>query len=266
MNEEPLGRWQGSSADELAEAWGVPRLCLYQRVGSTNDVAKRLAAAGAPHGTVVLAEEQTAGRGRGGQGWSSPPGVGVWLSLVIRPGPKAPPPPLPLSPGLAVARALDAVVAPAVVLLKWPNDLYLGEGKFAGLLCEGSWGGEGANFLIIGIGINVNQRAGDFPPGLRERATSLSLAVGHRVDRAGVADRVVKAVLKAAGEVGGKLSGGEQAEVERRDLLVGRRVSVNSGGSVVEGDALGVAPDGALLVRDRSGRLRRVLSGSVTVR
>jgi hypothetical protein len=131
--------WEGATAATLAAAWGVPAVHLFETVGSTNDAARTLADAGAPHGSVVLADAQTAGRGRSGRGWSSSPGLGVWMSMVVRPVASPAPGLLPILVGIAAAEALDPFVQPLRTGIKWPNDLHLAGRKLAGILCEGSW-------------------------------------------------------------------------------------------------------------------------------
>ncbi|HEX2188449.1 MAG TPA: biotin--[acetyl-CoA-carboxylase] ligase, partial [Longimicrobiaceae bacterium] len=133
MIEQRTDRWEGRTAAELAREWGIPGLHLFRRVGSSNDVARALADAGAPAGTAVLAEEQVAGRGRGGKLWSSPPGLGIWLSVVLRPRALAAPGLLPLRVGLAAAAALDPFARPGRVEVKWPNDLQVAGRKLGGI-------------------------------------------------------------------------------------------------------------------------------------
>ena len=142
---------------------GSPRL-HFRRTGSTNDRARELAAAGAPHGTLVTAAEQTEGRGRQGRAWTAPAGRALLCSLVLRDPPRL----LPLAAGVAVAELAGERAA-----LKWPNDVLLGGRKLAGILVEGR---PQERWSVLGIGLNVALQAVDFPPELRGRATSLALA------------------------------------------------------------------------------------------
>jgi BirA family transcriptional regulator, biotin operon repressor / biotin---[acetyl-CoA-carboxylase] ligase len=246
----------------LGEQWGVPRLVVCQRVGSTNDAARQLAEAGCPDGTCVLAEEQTAGRGREERTWSSPAGQGIWLSLVLRPARPAEPGALPLLVGLAVARALTPFCKPAVPRVKWPNDILLDDRKLGGILCEGAWERERLSFVVAGIGLNVLQLPADFPPELRDSATSVREAAGWSPSRAELAGAVVGEVRRVLESP--VLDAVALAELERRDALRGRAVRVTAGGGQeLSGEALGIGADGSLLVRATGDEVRRIRSGTV---
>lgn len=262
MTEAGAERWEGATSAELAARWGVPAVHLFSHVGSTNDVARRLADSGAPAGTAVIAEEQRAGRGRGGKGWASAPGLGIWLSVVLRPASLPAPGLLPILVGLAGADALDPYVRPARVQLKWPNDLLLAERKVAGILCESAWEGERAPAVVAGIGVNVNHVPGDFPPELRDVATSVRIAAGWEPPRADIAGALIAGIVRLAGDPPAQLPGAVMEALTSRDLLAGRSVEV-SGATTVAGTALGISPGGALLVRTESGALRTVRSGTV---
>jgi len=255
-------RWEGATAAELATRWGLPAVHLFSRAGSTNDVARALAEAGAPAGTAVLADEQTAGRGRGGKGWSSPAGLGVWLSVVLRPESLAAPGLLPILVGLAAADALDPFVRPARVAIKWPNDLHLAGRKLAGILCEGSWDGARPGYVVAGIGINVLHSIDDFPTELQGTATSLRITAGWSPPRADVAGAVAGALLRRLAQPPAELGGALLEALRGRDALLGRPVRV-TGAEAVTGTAMGITPAGALLVRTDAGALRTVRSGTV---
>jgi len=255
-------RWEGATADELAARWGLPAVHLFERAGSTNDVARALAESGAPAGTAVLAEEQVAGRGRGGKGWQSPPGVGVWLSMVLRPRTLAAPGLLPILVGLTAAEALDPFAKPATVSIKWPNDLQLAGRKLAGILCEGSWDAGSPGFVVAGIGINVLHSLGDFPSELADAATSLRIASGWMPPRADVAGAVARAIFRRVAEPPAELGGTLLDALRARDALLGRRIRV-TGADTLTGTAMGITPAGALLVRTEAGALKTVRSGTV---
>lgn len=258
-------RWEGWTAAELAVRWSAPRVELYARAGSTNDVARQLGDDGAAPGTVVLAEEQTAGRGRVGRHWVSPPGLGIWLSLVARPRDLPEPGLLPLVVGVAVARALDPFAG--AVQVKWPNDLLVDGSKVGGILCEGAWQEGALSYVVVGIGLNVLHSPADFPPEIEAAATSLRIAGGAAPSRERVAAAVVRAVAHAVEEVPSSLPPGWAAELEQRDALRGREIVVlpHGAGEEQRGTAVGVAPDGALLLRTGSGALRQIRSGTVRV-
>jgi BirA family biotin operon repressor/biotin-[acetyl-CoA-carboxylase] ligase len=258
----PAELWEEFSAAGLAERWGLPAVHLFDTVGSTNDAARELAEAGAPAGTLVLAEEQTAGRGRGGKAWTSPPGLGVWMSMVLRPATLPEPGLLPILVGLAAADALDPFARPGGVAIKWPNDLHLGGRKLGGILCEGRWEAGSPSFVVAGIGINVLHQPADFPGEIRPIATSLRIGAGWAPPRADVAGAVASALARRLAHPPAELGGALLESMRARDALLGRRVRV-TGGEELDGRAMGVTPAGALLVRSTSGALRTVRSGTV---
>src|SRR5258706_5650563 len=137
---------------------GLPRVELLESTTSTLDVAHRIAAKGAPSGTLVIANEQTAGRGRGGKTWQSSPGAGLWLTLIERPGDTSGLGVLSLRVGLAAAQALDRF-ASEPIRLQWPNDLYIDSGKLGGVLVEARWREQAVEWVAIGLGVNVNAPA-----------------------------------------------------------------------------------------------------------
>ena len=226
----------GVAAADLAGRWGVPQCGLFRELGSTLNAIHDLAAQGAPAGTVVIAEEQTAGRGRDGRTWHSPAG-GVWLGMLLRPA-RAELGVISVRVGLAVADAVDALLGRVETRLKWPNDVLLGERKLAGILCEGRWHGESLQWLAVGVGVNVRNV---IPAAVARRAVALEewLPAIRRLD---VLDRLVPAIAGlASGEPG--LSERECAAFAARDWLQGRQLR-----SPAVGRARGLRPDGALLV------------------
>ena len=226
----------GVAAADLAERWGVPQCGLFRELGSTLNAIHDLAAQGAPAGTVVIAEEQTAGRGRDGRTWHSPAG-GVWLGMLLRPA-RAELGVISVRVGLAVADAVDALLGRVETRLKWPNDVLLGERKLAGILCEGRWHGETLQWLAVGVGVNVRNV---IPPAVARRAVGLEewLPAIRRLD---VLDRLVPAIAGlASGEPA--LSERECVAFAARDWLQGRQLR-----SPAAGRARGLRPDGALLV------------------
>ena len=159
--------------------WG-DRFCFLPQVDSTNDYLKKRAAEGAPHGTVLIADRQTGGRGRMGRSFLSPPGVGIYMSILLRP--ECTPQEL-MNLTCAVAAAMCRAVECAAGLrpgIKWTNDLVWGKQKFAGILTEmGLTAAGGVDWAIVGIGVNCCQKAEDFPPEIRDRACSLAMAAGR---------------------------------------------------------------------------------------
>jgi len=261
----PLTVWEGRPVQEWREAWGAPTLVVLDAVGSTNDVARALAEDGAPSGTAVLAEHQTAGRGRAGRRWHAPHGTALLLSVVLRPpagrAAGSAPGAIPLRIGLAVARAAEAVAGVSLGL-KWPNDVVAPDaGKVAGILCEAA-SGAGGGFVVAGIGVNVNQRPEDFPSDVRATATSLAAVAGRTVSRAELCGAILVALREAGDRFAAPLEPHELRAIAERDALFGRNVNVDG---VPRGTAVGIAPDGALLVRDETGDVGAVYSGTVRV-
>ncbi len=235
-------------------------------VGSTNDVALEAARGGAAEGLTVLADRQTAGRGRRGRRWASPPGVGVYLSVLLRPGlPPRKAPLLGLAAGLAVAEAVEDLAGMSPEL-KWPNDVLLGGKKLAGVLPELATEGDSVSHVVVGVGLNLNHRAGDFPDEVRGTATSLRLESGRAWERG----RAAAAILNALdGWYQRFLDSAFEKILEayhRRSATLGRPVSVLIEQAGWQGEAVGLDPEGALLVRDGAGALRRVVAGEVSVR
>jgi len=217
---------------------------------STQDVAASLAEAGAPEGTLVLAEEQTAGRGRMGRNWASPRG-GLWLTLVLRPGEASLLGPLSLSAGVAVARALGEVCG-VDARLKWPNDVLVSGRKVAGVLVEGSAEARALRYALVGIGINVNN---DLPPELRATAVSLREVVGRRVPRVPLLLSLLKHLDRLYSHL--RLGGAQPVlkEWARLSSTIGARVRVITRDGAVEGVAVGLDERGGLVVEVGGSRL-----------
>lgn len=267
LHAEPLQCWQGAPAEQWAARWGVPAVRLFRSVCSTNNVARALAADGAAHATVVIAEEQLRGRGQRGREWSSAAGLGLWMTLILRP-PSADwqVAPLPILAGLAAARALGKSGG-VPVAVKWPNDLLLNGRKVGGVLCEGSWHGARLKEAVVGIGLNLHHTEAQFPPELRQTATSLQQASGAAPATGRVAGRIVRGLVAALSVPRLSLAGGWMREMQHRDFLRGRHVVVHpvgAGAAATHGIAAGVTAEGALIIHDRTGR--RVLVESGTVR
>lgn len=237
--------FDGCSAAQLAQRLALPRVELFDGVGSTLDVAHAIAPE-APAGTLVLADHQTAGRGRHGRRWDSAPGVGIWLTLLERPTDARALDVLSLRCGLESAAALDDL-AGHDVRLKWPNDLYLRGRKLGGILIESRWRGASPDWVAIGFGLNVVA-----PP--LETATGLATGTG-RLDALA---RVVPA-LRAAARRTGHLSEQELMAWRRRDLALGQAVSAPA-----VGVAAGIAAAGELLIQLPSGIVSPHRSGSLT--
>jgi BirA family biotin operon repressor/biotin-[acetyl-CoA-carboxylase] ligase len=230
----------------------------HEQLGSTNDRALEWLAAGAPDGALVTADAQTAGRGRLGRPWSSPPGQDIYASVVLRPGaPSAAFGSLALAVGVGLCEGLSAVFGDQLpeLALKWPNDLLLGERKLAGILCESRWRGREVE-LVIGFGLNVHREAEQFEPSLRATATSLALHLDshQRIGRAAI---LAKLLHELEIELERFFAGGFAAirkRYESRCIVIGREIEVEQrDGSRLAAIAIGLDDDGALRARPREG-------------
>jgi BirA family biotin operon repressor/biotin-[acetyl-CoA-carboxylase] ligase len=224
---------------------------------STQSEAQRLAAAGAPEGTVVTARHQRAGRGRRGHDWWDAPGQSLLVSVLLRPaGPATEAPQLSLVGGLAVAEAL-ATVAAVPARIRWPNDLLVDGRKVCGILAEASSDGDGRlHHVILGIGVNLSQTT--FPEALTDRATSLRLVTG----RIPAADQVLAAMLEHLARRYDAWRAGGFAALRRawleRSTLPGQPVRLPDGS---DGVGVDVGEDGILVARAADGRVVHVVSG-----
>lgn len=241
------------------------RIISYAATESTNDIAFRLAEDGAAEGTVVVAEAQTRGKGRMGRHWVSPPGVNLYCSIILRP-PIVPmqAAQLTLCSAVAVSRAIEMTTSLRPVI-KWPNDVLLDKKKTAGLLNEMSAETEKVNFIILGIGININMTREQFPDDIRHPATSLSLELGSPVDRCAVA----RALLKSLDELYEVfLTQGYRPirnEWLQRSNMLHRRVRIDMNDRTLTGKVTGIDEYGALLIECAGGTQEKILAGDVTI-
>lgn len=257
-------------ADDLLARLGSTRaigrdIRVFRSTGSTNDVAEKLARDGASEGVVVFAESQTLGRGRLGRAWASPGGLGLWFSVLLRPQLRPPEATrITVAAAVAVRRAiLDETGQDAAI--KWPNDLLLDQRKVCGILTEMHAEPDRIRHLILGIGVDVNQQAGDFPPDLRKTATSLRLAAGRPLDRAALATRILRELDHDYARVQNGKFDVVAEEWESACVTLGRNVTIQLGSRKVEGRAESLDDDGALLIRTQHGHLERVTGGDVTL-
>lgn len=235
---------------------------FFETTGSTQDACRALADAGAPEGTLVVAETQSAPRGRLGRAYVTPPG-GLWFSLLLRPE-RAPEEIILLS--LVAAVAVHGAVQEGTGLrptVRWPNDLLLDGRKIAGILIELQSEQDALRYVILGVGLNVNVRAEDFPAGLRPIATSLLEALGHEVPRVALLQRLLE---RLEAQYDRYLAEGPEPVLEawlRLPNILGQRVTVYAPGETWSGRATGLDHEGALLVQADDGGMRRVLAGDV---
>ncbi|MGH7271422.1 MAG: biotin--[acetyl-CoA-carboxylase] ligase [Polyangiaceae bacterium] len=222
---------------------------------STNDLAKRAARDGAPHGATWVAEQQTEGRGRRGHAWVCPRGEGLLFSVLVRlPFTPSRLPPIALAAGLAVRDVVARAAPSAAVMVKWPNDVLIDDRKVAGVLVEAILVGARVEALILGVGVNVNTR--DFPDPIAALATSIALASSEPPDRAAILTDLLCAIDRDLHVVVGRGLGLLRARIDAADVLRGRRVRGEGMGESAfeqEGVACGIDDDGRLLVRRSSG-------------
>jgi BirA family biotin operon repressor/biotin-[acetyl-CoA-carboxylase] ligase len=240
------------------------RVIFFNTIGSTNDVALELAAHGGRDGAIVIADEQTAGRGRHGRSWFSPPGSGLYVSIILRPSDARADPQratslLTLAAGLALAEAIE-VAGGLHADIKWPNDLLVARRKLAGILAESASSDLGC--IVLGYGLNVSARA--YPRELGDRATSLETELGRPIDRAVVCAETLAAVSARYRDL---LAGRFDAILDswrtRAPSSRGARVTWSTPTGPIQGVTAGIDDRGALLVRV-GDRVDRIVGGEVT--
>ncbi len=236
---------------------------VFQVTNSTNDVVEKLARDGVAEGAVVFAESQSKGRGRLGRKWISPPGQGLWFSVLLRPQlPPASATQLTIAASTAVARAIRSATG-LLPQIKWPNDILIEGRKVVGILTELSAELDRVRYVIIGIGVDVNIK--EFPAELAESATSLAEAAGKNFIRAEIA----AAILKELDADYARITRGEFSalaeEWEQQCITLGRRVQIHIGERTIAGRAESLAGDGALLLRTEYGHLERIVGGDVVL-
>jgi BirA family biotin operon repressor/biotin-[acetyl-CoA-carboxylase] ligase len=238
---------------------------VFEETNSTNDVAEKLARDGVKEGVVVFAESQTRGRGRLGRKWISPPRKGLWFSVLLRPDLR---PQAATQLTVAAATALLRAIRDQTGLtpeIKWPNDILIKGRKVAGVLTELSAELDHVKHLILGIGVDVNLTASEFPVELRKVATSLKLESGRHVHRAELAAAILRELDRDYERVCDHRFQTIADQWEQHCTTLGRRVSIQIGERVLQGHAEALDEDGALLLRTQHGRLERIIGGDVTL-
>ena len=240
---------------------------IHSQIDSTNKRAKECAFDGAPEGMLILADEQTQGKGRLNRSWISPPGTGIWFSLILRPPiPPVDAPKITAMAGAAVVKAIERVTGLAAGI-KWPNDIVLGGKKVCGILTEINADLDLIHYVVVGIGLNVNMRPEDFPDEIRPIATSLRIEKGTVVNR----NQMIQAILESMEEI--YLEYIKDRDFRRvleicksRSVILGKQVRVLGLNEEFRGTAVDLDDDGSLLVKKDDGQVCKVLSGDVSVR
>jgi BirA family transcriptional regulator, biotin operon repressor / biotin---[acetyl-CoA-carboxylase] ligase len=238
---------------------------VFNNLDSTNIKAKELAKEGFPSGTVIIAEEQTAGKGRRGRNWFSPKGSGLWFSLLVRPD---------ISPdratfltiiaSLAVVEAFEEIAPELNPIIKWPNDIMIKGRKVCGILSELGTEDNNINYAVIGIGINVNQTS--FPEELSTKATSLQLVLGRPVDRFGLLQEVLNSFEIYYIRLLEKRFDELLQEWKARLNLTGEKVLIENGSDIYHGRVVDLSSLGELIIEDEDGKIRSFWAGDVSLR
>jgi len=257
-------------ADDLLARLGKTKtiwrdIQVFEQTTSTNDVVEKLARDGVKEGVVVFAESQTRGRGRLGRKWISPAHKGLWFSVLLRPDLR---PQETTQLTVASATALRRAIQSETGLkpeIKWPNDILIRGKKVAGILTELSAEVDRVKHIILGIGVDVNLNANEFPPELRKTATSLKIETGENVSRAELAVAILRELdFDYARICGGKFPAVAD-EWESGCATIGKNVTVHIGERKIHGRAESLGDDGALLLRTEHGRLETITGGDVTL-
>ncbi len=238
---------------------------VFKETTSTNDVIEKIARDGVTEGVVVFAESQTKGRGRLGRKWASPAGKGLWFSILLRPDlrPQAATR-VTIASGTALRRAIHACTGLNAVI-KWPNDILINGKKVAGILTELRAELDHIQYVVLGIGVDVNLSVADFPAEVRKIGTSLKLESGREISRADLAVQVLRELDQDYGKVCSHEFNKVVDEWGKECVTLGRNVVIHIGERQVRGRAEALGEDGALLVRTEHGHLETVVGGDVAL-
>jgi BirA family biotin operon repressor/biotin-[acetyl-CoA-carboxylase] ligase len=245
--------------------FGKKNIDYFTEIDTTNTRAKDLAAGGAPEGTLVIAEKQTKGRGRKGRSWFSPLGHGIYTSFILRPA-MAPSgaPRITLMTAVAIAEALLSLMQ-LEVRIKWPNDILVNGKKLAGILTEISTEMDAINYIVVGIGLNVNTPFKDLPEELRDTATSIMIETGKQFPRV----KLLRACLEWFEKYYEMFKKGDFEPIMHRwkqlSGMVGQQVMVDVIGQKHIGEVMDIDDDGVLILKDNQERFHRIFSGDVTL-
>ena len=257
------------TAEEVAigletKVFGRNHYIYCPQIDSTNNLAHSLALEGYPEGTVVTAEEQTAGKGRRGREWYSAPGRGIYMSIILKPAlPRDKISSIPLLAAVALAEALEESGLKPMV--KWPNDILINNKKIAGILAETITNRENIESVILGIGININHNISDFPSGLRTPPTSLKIELGVDITRT----KLLQSLLLFLEQHYHLLQTGNfdrtLEKARRLSTIIGKRINYEMNGSYISGIALDLDKNGFLLVKDKKNKTYTITSGEIFI-
>lgn len=237
----------------------------YDETESTNDVAFSLGIAGAPEGTVVLADSQRGGKGRFQRSWHSPPASNIYTSIILRPEIRlSNASQIPILAGVAVAEVLDKY-CPGGIRLKWPNDILLDNKKLCGILSQLKIREHKVDFVVLGIGMNINMKYDQFPEDIRGSAVSLSMKTGIQISRKELLIRVYENLEKWYKKL--VLDGFEPVKKKWMSMssMTGKHVTISFLGEIVQGTVTGIDDSGSLIIRNEHDELIRVTAGDATI-
>jgi BirA family biotin operon repressor/biotin-[acetyl-CoA-carboxylase] ligase len=241
------------------------KIYYYPETGSTNEKAFSLGIDGAPEGTAIIADCQTGGKGRLGRSWHSPAGTNIYTSVILRPQMEsAGASRIPLMVGVAVAEVLDKY-AHAKISLKWPNDVLLNDKKVCGILSTAKITNGIIDFVVLGIGINVNMYDSQFPEEIHDIATSLLLDTGREISREELIISLYENLEKWYKQLAQKGFGGIREKWLSRTKMIGQTVQVVFKDEIVAGKAIGIDEDGSLILVDKENKEIIVSAGDATI-
>ncbi|MBN2514741.1 MAG: biotin--[acetyl-CoA-carboxylase] ligase [Deltaproteobacteria bacterium] len=246
-------------------SFGQQEIAYHRETDSTNLRAKELADQGAPEGTVVISEKQTSGRGRRGRSWFSPAEKGIYASLILRPSlPPNEAPKIVLLTSVAAAEALS-IRTKLPVTIKWPNDILVKGKKIAGILIDIETEMDAVNYVIVGLGLNVNIPYHSLPESIRNDATSILIETGKQTPR----KDIIREYLRLCEKYYEQFNEGRFQEIlerwEKYANIIGQRIRVDLAGKTHMGNVSHIDPDGVLVIIDSDGRTHRIFSGDMTV-
>ncbi len=256
---------QESLKQNLAGKFIGRQLHYYQEIGSTNEEAFRLGVAGAPEGTALIAESQRAGRGRLQRVWYSPAGANIYTSILLRPAfEPARAPQISIAAGVAAAEIIDHY-CPGKTQLKWPNDVLIGGKKVCGILAQMKMSGSAIDFVVVGVGMNVNLNHEQFPRDIQEMATSLSMEAGREISRLKLIIHLYENMSKWYRELTQSGFGAIREKWLSLSPMIGKPVSVMFHEEAVSGRAIGLDDDGSLIILTAENDKVKVSAGDATI-
>jgi len=256
---------QVSFKQSLAGKFMGNQLHYYKEIGSTNDEAFRLGMGGAPEGTLLIAESQSAGKGRMQRVWHSPAGTNIYASIILRPTfEPSSAPQISIAAGVAVAETLN-LYCPGRVYLKWPNDVLIGAKKVCGILAQMKMSKSAIDFVIVGIGVNVNMNYEQFPEDIQAIATSMAMETGLEISRPELIISLYENLTKWYKQLQQNGFGRIREKWLSLSSMIGKSVSVMFREEVISGEAIGLDEDGSLILLTSGNETVKVSAGDATI-